>query len=83
MALPLPPTSISNGAFETTKENAECERAGCESSPSLLLLLLLWGEVVSRDGIIWMMTILTMMTMATMTAVAVALVVAVVAARAA
>ena len=82
MALLLPPTSISNGAFETTKENAECERAGCESSPSLLLLLL-WGEVVSRDGIIRMITIKTMMTMATMTAVAVALVVAVVAARAA
>ena len=81
MALLLPPTSISNGAFETTKENAECERVGCESSPSLLLLL--WGEVVSRDGIIRMITIKTMMTMATMTAVAVALVVAVVAARAA
>jgi len=47
MALPLPPTLISNGAFETTKENAECERAGCESSSSLLLLR---GEVVSRDG---------------------------------
>jgi hypothetical protein len=30
-----------------TKDNAECKRAGCKSSPSLLLLQ---GEVVSRDG---------------------------------